>query len=112
MSRIFELPETQSGKTWFGFTASASSTGSHFANPLASVVMVFKLAGVEALRLTSADSEITITDAAAWNYRVEKVQALSLPVGIYSWEVETISTTGDRFGYFVGTLPVTNDGTP
>jgi len=111
---FFTLPDAKTDKTWDGLTASLSSNGTTFADPLASVKMTFKLAGVESLTLTSADSEITITDSAAWEFTVEPIERLTLAAGVHSWAIETTSdaTPASIQDYFVGTLTVKADSTP
>jgi uncharacterized protein YaiE (UPF0345 family) len=108
------LPEAKTDKTWDGLTVSMSSTGTTFAESLASVKMTFKLAGVESLTLTSAASQITITDAAAWEFTVEPIERLTLAAGVHSWAIETTSSAAPASvkDYLVGTIPVKADSTP
>ena len=109
------LPEAKADKTWDGLTAvSLSSTGTTFDEPLASVKMTFKLAGVESLTLTSTDGEITITDAENWEFYVNKISRLPLAAGVYSYAVETTSSEDPPTiqDYIVGTLTVKADSTP
>jgi len=111
---FFTLPEAKSDKTWDGLTVSLSSDGTTFTDPLASVKMTFKLAGVESLTLTSADAEITIDDAAAWEFTVDPISRLTLAAGVHSWAIETTSdaTPASVQDYMVGTLTVKADSTP
>jgi hypothetical protein len=111
---FFTLPQAQKDKTWDGLTASLSSDGTTFDDPLESVKMTFKLAGAESLTLTSAASQITITDANAWAFRVEPISRLTLAAGVHSWAIETTSdaTPASIQDYFVGTLTVKADSTP
>jgi hypothetical protein len=108
------LPEAKTDKTWDGMTVSMSSTGTTFAESLASVKMTFKLAGVESLTLTSADDEITINDAAAWEFTVEPISRLTLAAGVHSWAIETTSSASPASvqDYIVGTITVKADSTP
>ena len=110
---FFTLPEAKTDKTWDGLTASLSSTGTTFADPLDSVKMTFKLAGVESLTLTSP-TDITISDAAAWEFTVEPISRLTLAAGVHSWAIETTSdaTPASIQDYMVGTLEVKADSTP
>jgi hypothetical protein len=111
---FFTLPEAKTDKTWDGLTASLTSDGTTFADPLASVKMTFKLAGVESLTLTSANGEITINDSSAWNFTVEPIERLTLAAGVHSWAIETTSdaTPASIKDYFVGTISVKADSTP
>lgn len=78
-----------SGDTWNGLSSVAIQ------NPLApgdlaSVKMGFKASPtntVPALELTSANGDITITDAANWTFTVNSGQ-YKLPVGNYIWQIE------------------------
>jgi hypothetical protein len=110
---FFTLPEAKTDKTWDGLTASLSSTGTTFADPLDSVKMTFKLAGVESLTLTSP-TDITISDAAAWEFTVEPISRLTLAAGVHSWAIETTSdaTPASIQDYMVGTITVKADSTP
>jgi hypothetical protein len=111
---FFTLPEAKTDKTWDGLTASLTSDGTTFADPLASVKMTFKLAGVESLTLTSDGGDITIDDAAAWSFTVNAIERLTLTAGVHSWAIETTSdaTPASIQDYFVGTLTVKDDSTP
>jgi hypothetical protein len=108
------LPEAKTDKTWDGMTVSLSSTGTTFDEALASVKMTFKLAGVESLTLTSAASQITINDAAAWDFTVEPISRLTLAAGVHSWAIETTSSASPASvqDYIVGTITVKADSTP
>jgi hypothetical protein len=111
---FFTLPEAKTDKTWDGLTASLSSTGTTFDDNLASVKMTFKLAGVESLTLTSAASQITITDANAWQFYVNPISRLTLAAGVHSWAIETTSSASPASiqDYMVGTITVKADSTP
>jgi hypothetical protein len=108
------LPEAKNDKTWDGLTVSLSSDGTTFDESLASVKMTFKLAGVESLTLTSAASQITITDANAWEFYVNPISRLTLAAGVHSWAIETTSSASPASvqDYIVGTLEVKADSTP
>ncbi len=111
---FFTLPEAKTDKTWNGLTVSLSTGGTTLAEPLASVKMTFKLAGVESLTLTSAGGDITIDDAAAWSFTVGAISRLTLAAGVHSWAIETTSdaTPASIQDYLVGTITVKADTTP
>jgi len=111
---FFTLPEAKTDKTWDGLTASLSSTGTTFDDNLSSVKMTFKLAGVESLTLTSAASQITITDANAWQFYVNPISRLTLAAGVHSWAIETTSSAASPSvqDYMVGTITIKADSTP
>lgn len=98
--------------TWGGFTVSASSTGTALDSNLASVRMFFRDSdGASGLELTSADSEITITDANAWAFTVLAVNPFPLAVGFWYWSIETTNALGIVKTYLVGKIEVLNDAT-
>ena len=111
---FFTLPEAKTDKTWDGLTVSLSSDGTTFDESLASVKMTFKLAGVESRTLTSAASQITITDANAWEFYINPISRLTLAAGVHSWAIETTSSADPASvkDYIVGTLEVKADSTP
>jgi hypothetical protein len=111
---FFTLPEAKADKTWDGLTVSLSSDGTTFSDSLASVKMTFKLAGVESLTLTSAASQIAITDANSWRFTVEPIERLTLAAGVHSWAIETTSDASPASvkDYMIGTLTVKADSTP
>jgi hypothetical protein len=113
-SAFITLPEAKTDKTWDGLNVSMSSTGTTFDEPLASVKMTFKLAGAESLTLTSAASQITINDAAAWDFTVEPISRLTLAAGVHSWAIETTSSASPASvqDYIVGVINVKADSTP
>lgn len=100
-----EIEQAYVGTTWDGFTVSMSATGTTFDNSLSSVEMSWQLAGAstEALELTSGAGEITITDAANWAFRVEKVVNWTLPAGAYGFSIVCTDSAGDSKVYFTGT---------
>lgn len=111
---FFTLPEAKTDKTWDGLTVSLSSDGTTFDDSLASVKMTFKLTGDESLTLTSAASQITITDANAWEFYVNPISRLTLSAGVHSWAVETTSSAASPSvqDYMVGTITIIADSTP
>jgi hypothetical protein len=104
----FTLPAARSGNTWDGISAgSLSSTGTAFADTLASIEMIFQDSTGIVLTLSSGAGTITISDASAWTFVVLPILSLSLSPGNYSWEIKTTDSAGSKKSYFRGTLPVT-----
>lgn len=87
-----------SGDTWNGIPSVTVQ------NPLApgnldSVKMGFKVSpqnGAPALELTSANGDITITDAANWVFTVNPGR-YDLPVGKYIWQIETADDSSPAY---------------
>ena len=103
------LPCVKTGKTWPGAVGSLSSTGTAFADALASVVMTFKnSAGTTELTLSSADGEITIDSAATWAFTVAAITPWALAAGYYSWEITTTDSAGTVKGYPTGEIETIN----
>lgn len=98
-----------SGDTWNGFSSITIQ------NPLApgnldSVKMGFKASPqntVPALELTTANADITITDAANWVFTVNPGK-YSLPVGKYIWQIEASDDSSPAYTqtYLEGTAEV------
>jgi len=98
--------------TWGGFTLALSSDGSALDSNLASVRLFFRDGdGTVGLELTSADGEITITDANAWTMTVAAVNPFTLAVGNWYWSVETTNVAGTIKTRVVGTKEVLSDAT-
>jgi len=97
------------GDTWNGFPSITIQ------NPLApgdldSVKMGFKVTPtntVPALELTSANGDITITDAAGWVFTVNPGR-YNLPVGKYIWQIEAVDDSNPAYvqTYLEGTCEV------
>ena len=98
----------KSGTTWDGLTdCNFSSDGAAFADSLTAVRMIFTDGdGVAQLTLTSANSTITIDDAANWDFTVNPILSFPLSAGIYSWEIETTDAGGRIKVYPKGTIEV------
>jgi len=102
------------GDTWNGFPSITIQ------NPLAlgdldSVKMGFKVTPtntVPALELTSANGDITITDAANWVFTVNPGR-YNLPVGKYIWQIEAADDSNPAYvqTYLEGTAEVLNNYT-
>lgn len=99
--------------TWDGLTnCSMSSTGTAFANPLASVRMFWRDSdGAVGLQLTSAGGDITIDDAANWQYTVNPITQFPLAVGVWRWSIEFTDSAGRVKTYWAGTREIKSDPT-
>lgn len=105
---LIELPSAVSGDTWDGITeASLSSTGTQFADTLAAVEMKFFPSGSEtaSLTLSSADSEITISDAANWGFVVEPL-TMTLAAGQYYWTMRFTDSADRAKTWLSGTIEI------
>ena len=99
--------------TWDGLSeVSFTSDGTAFASELALVRMFFKDAdGTVGLALTSANSTITITDAAAWEFSVNAVSPMLLAVGVWYWSIETTDDQDVIKTRVFGTIEILQDAT-
>jgi len=98
--------------TWGGLTVSLSTTGAALDSNLASVRMFFRdSADAVGLELTSADGEITITDANAWTFAVAAVNPFPLAVKKWYWSIETTNVAGIVKTRMIGTKEVIEDAT-
>lgn len=106
-----ELLATVQNDTWTGISSVTVTPAP--ASPLASVIMAFKVdpsATAPALQLTSADSQISIINAATWTFSVPP-QTITLAPGIWYWQIQTTSAAGKVYTYTQGTMEVLNDYT-
>jgi hypothetical protein len=97
--------------TWDGLTGCKfSSTGSAFASPLATVRVSFKdSTGAVQLALSSdVEGEITITDAAGWEFDVP-ARVLSMTEGAYSWGIETTDSADVVKTRVIGSIQILPD---
>jgi hypothetical protein len=101
------------GDTWDGLSdISFTSDGTAFASELASVRMFFKDSeGTTGLELSSANSNITITSAASWEFDVDAITNMPLAAGTWFWSIETTDAQNVRKTRIGGTLEVLDDAT-
>jgi len=99
--------------TWDGLTeCSFSSDGTAFASPLALVRMFFKNEdGEVGLELSSANSTITIDDAAAWEFTINPVSPILLEPGQWYWSIETTDDQDIVKTRLFGSLEILGDAT-
>ena len=91
-----------SGDTWNGFP-SITIQNPLAPGDLASVKMGFKTSPqntVPALELTSSNGDITITSAANWTFTVNPSR-YHLPVGKYTWQIETEDDSSPSYVFTV-----------
>lgn len=101
----FTLEPIKSTDTWDGWSGSLSSDGTSFADELASLTLVFTLAGASTSALTING---VVDDAAAWDWSFADRTPLGLSAGFYSWEIITVDSAGRTKTYYEGTLEVTD----
>lgn len=102
------LTPCPTGTTWDGLTeCSFYSAGTAFAVDLESVVMEFtNNDGTVGLTLSSADNEITIDDAAAWEFTVLPIDSMPLAVGNWKWSITTTDVDGSVKRRVFGTIQI------
>lgn len=103
-----------SGDTWNGLS-SISIQNRLAPGDLESVKMGFKVSKtntVPALELTSANGDITITDAVNWVFTVNPGR-YNLPVGSYVWQIEASDDSSPAYvqTYLEGTCEVLSNYT-
>tara|TARA_B110000503_G_C6979147_1_gene342471 strand:- start:248 stop:598 length:351 start_codon:yes stop_codon:yes gene_type:complete len=101
------------GDTWDGLSnCSFSSNGSAFGSNLTSIRMFFKdYDGVTGLELTTANSNITIDNATAWEFTVNPITNMPLSVGMWFWSIETTDAESVRKTRVFGTLEILDHAT-
>lgn len=91
------------------------SSGDHpdLDSPLAQVRMFFVRHGSDqpALKLTTMNGAITITDPARHEFRVNSIPAFPLGPGSYAWSIEQTTIAGSTKTRMAGTLTVLSDPT-
>lgn len=99
--------------TWDGLSnCSFSSDGTAFASSLTLVRMFFRDENsVIGLELSSANSTITIDNAAEWYFTVAPVSPMTLAPGDWYWSIETTDSEGVIKTRIFGTLEILNDAT-
>lgn len=99
------------GDTWDGMTVDMTATGTALDSPIASIRMHFRdESGNVGLELSST-SGITITDAAAWQFTVNKIDRFPLAIGQWYWSIECTASDNGRKTRTVGTKEVLDDAT-
>ena len=63
------------------------------------------------LELSSANSTITIDDAAAWEFTVNPVSPMTLAIGQWYWSIETTDSAGKIKTRVFGTFEILQDAT-
>lgn len=99
--------------TWDGLSnCSFSSDGTAFASSLSLVRMFFRdEENVVGLELSSANSTITIDNAAGWQFTVNPVSPMNLAIGQWYWSIETTDYDGIIKTRVFGTIEITQDAT-
>ena len=63
------------------------------------------------LQLSSANSTITIDNAAAWQFTINPVSPMTLAVGNWYWSIENTDYAGIVKTRAFGTIEILNDAT-
>lgn len=102
------LSDCPTGTTWDGLTeCSMESDGTAFSDPLELIVMEFSdETGAVGLTLSSADDEITIDDADAWEFTVLPVESMDLVPGLWSWNIRTTDSASREKQYVSGIIQI------
>ena len=92
--------------TWDGLVVAMSSTGTAFAANLSSVQMFFRNSvGTIGMSLASP-SDITIDNAATWDFTVGEVLLMPLAIGVWSWSIKTTDAGGVGKTRLSGTIEI------
>jgi hypothetical protein len=99
--------------TWDGLSnCSFSSDGTAFASSLTLVRMFFRdEENAVGLELSSANSTITIDNAADWHFTIAPVSPMTLTPGNWYWSIETTDYDGTIKTRVFGTIEILNDAT-
>jgi len=113
---IYNLSDIMQGDTLRAQSFRVTINGAAPSSTLASVEIDFRArtsANCQtALQLTNGNG-ITITNAALWEFRIDRIAELDLDPAYYVFSIRTIATDGTRRNYIKGgmnvTLPTTRD---
>lgn len=113
---IYNLPDIMQGDTLKAQSFRVVINDAEPTSALASVEIDFRQNQrtncAAALQLTNG-SGVTITDAAAWEFEIDRIQELDLEPAYYVYSIKTIAADGTRRNYVKGgmnvTLPPTRD---
>jgi len=113
---IYNLPDIMQGDTLKAQSFRVTINDAAPSSTLASVEIDFRAnqpANCQtALQLTNGNG-ITITNAALWEFRIDRIAELDLEPSYYVFSIRTIATDGTRRNYIKGgmnvTLPTTRD---
>lgn len=113
---IYNLPDIMQGDTFKALAFRVLINDAQPPSALDSVAIDFRLNQPTncqtALQLTNG-SGVTITDAAAWEFEIDRIEAMPLDPAYYVYSIKTIAADGTRRNYVKGginvTLPPTRD---
>jgi hypothetical protein len=99
--------------TWDGLSnCSFYSDGTAFADSLSLVRMFFRDDDNQVgLELSSANSTITIDDAANWEFTINPVSPMNLAIGQWYWSIETTDSNDVIKTRVFGTIEIIQDAT-
>jgi len=105
----YAFPDTFSKDTLDAINFSAARTPTAF-DDLASVEVEFRPSSTNncgvSLELTSAGGQITITDAAAWEFTINEIEELDLEPGYYVCSFRFTDVSGRRKNYLRGNITI------
>ena len=112
---IYNFPDIMQGDTFKAQSFRVTIDNAAPSSALDSVEIDFRLNQSScgtALQLTNG-SGITITNAALWEFRIDRIEEFPLDPAYYVFSIRTIATDGTRRNYIKGgmnvTLPTTRD---
>lgn len=108
MTATKKLSSVMKGTTWKGLVCTGVLVnGVAPVSPLSTVKMSFKLNRndtTSALDLTNVTG-IVINNAATWAFTVSK-RIMTLPVGVYQYDIKTTDAAGDVTVYMEGSIEI------
>lgn len=112
---IYNFPDIMQGDTFRAQSFRVTINNAAPSSTLASVEIDFRLNQAQcgtALQLTNGNG-ITITNAATWEFTIDRIAEFTLDPSYYVFSIRTIATDGTRRNYLRGgitvTLPPTRD---
>lgn len=107
----YTIPSHTSGDMWAGIsslTITINSVAPTVALASARIQFRKSAAGSVVLELSTADDTILIESAANWEISVPKI-VVSIPAGVYVYDLQTVDGDGDTKTYLGGTWTILED---
>jgi len=108
---IYSIKEAVRGDTARSFMLKFTDSGAPMDLTGTSICMQVRPTeeGKLMLELRSPANGITFIDAAAGEIRIDEIERVTLPAGVYYWDLQITFASGVRATYIKGTWKILND---
>ncbi len=110
MASTYDIKKHKKGDTWNGgtFTLEVNAAPADLTD--AAITSTFRDPNGDPRATFSVDDGITITDAAAGEFKFDK-QVINWPAATYIYDIQITFANGDVKTYIAGTWPICQDAT-